>query len=145
MDSQEVDDGDKSVIGYSCHGQGGNQYFLMSKTFEIRREDKCLDYAGGQGQLSQPGKIVSLSCHSMQGNQMWHYEVWNQCSIFDFLSTKFNFLSVIQNEMIRHSSGFCVELSPTIDKDIFMGRCDPSNNYQKWFWKKRIHANTTTT
>lgn len=79
-DSQEVDDGEKSLIGYSCHGQGGNQYFLMSKTFEIRREDKCLDYAGGQGQLHNPGKVVSISCHSMQGNQMWTYEVNHRCS-----------------------------------------------------------------
>ena len=63
------------MIGYSCHGQGGNQFFLMSKTLEIRREDKCLDYAGGQGQLHQPGHIHSISCHSMQGNQMWTYEV----------------------------------------------------------------------
>lgn len=75
IDSQEVEDADKPIIGYPCHGQGGNQYFLMSKTFEIRREEKCLDYAGGQGQLGKPAKIVSFTCHSMQGNQMWTYEV----------------------------------------------------------------------
>jgi hypothetical protein len=47
----------------------------MSKTFEIRREEKCLDYAGGHAELHKPGKILSFSCHSMQGNQMWTYEV----------------------------------------------------------------------
>jgi hypothetical protein len=47
----------------------------MSKTFEIRREEKCLDYAGGQSELHKPGKILSFNCHSMQGNQMWTYEV----------------------------------------------------------------------
>jgi hypothetical protein len=47
----------------------------MSKTFEIRREEKCLDYAGGQTELRKPGKILSFSCHAMQGNQMWTYEV----------------------------------------------------------------------
>lgn len=81
LDSQDVDEGEKPVIGYSCHGQGGNQFFLMSKTFEIRREDKCLDYPGGQGQLHQPGKIVSFSCHSMQGNQMWTYEVRSRSNL----------------------------------------------------------------
>jgi len=75
VDSQEVDDGDKPIIAYPCHGLAGNQYFLMSKTFEIRREDKCLDYAGGLGELKKPAKILSFTCHSMQGNQMWTYEV----------------------------------------------------------------------
>lgn len=75
VDSQEIDDGDKPIIGYPCHGQGGNQFFLMSKTFEIRREEKCLDYAGGQSGLKQPKKVVSYTCHSMQGNQMWNYGV----------------------------------------------------------------------
>jgi polypeptide N-acetylgalactosaminyltransferase len=75
VDSQEVEDSNKPVIGYTCHGQAGNQFFLMSKTFEIRREEKCLDYAGGQAQLHEPKQVQSMSCHSMQGNQMWTYEV----------------------------------------------------------------------
>jgi polypeptide N-acetylgalactosaminyltransferase len=75
VDSQETDEADKPIIGYSCHGQAGNQFFLMSKTFEIRREEKCLDYAGGQSELHKPSKILSFNCHSMQGNQMWTYEV----------------------------------------------------------------------
>ncbi|CAF1431814.1 unnamed protein product, partial [Adineta steineri] len=102
IDSQELEDGDKSIIGYPCHGQGGNQYFLMSKTFEIRREEKCLDYAGGQGELKKPGKVVSFTCHSMQGNQMWKYE----------------------DDMLRHASGFCIELSQGNDKDVFMSNCE---------------------
>ena len=47
----------------------------MSKSFEIRREEKCLDYAGGHSELGVPRKILSFTCHSMQGNQMWTYEV----------------------------------------------------------------------
>ncbi|CAF0988044.1 unnamed protein product [Rotaria sp. Silwood1] len=122
MDSQEIEDGDKPIIGYPCHGQAGNQFFLMSKLFEIRREEKCLDYPGGQSELGKPGKVVSFSCHSMQGNQMWTYE----------------------NDILRHASGFCIELSSKNDKDIFMSNCDPTNNYQKWFWKKRINNSTQT-
>lgn len=75
VDSQEVEDSDKPIIGYPCHGQAGNQFFLMSKNFEIRREEKCLDYAGGHAELGKPAKIVSFTCHSMQGNQLWTYEV----------------------------------------------------------------------
>ncbi|CAF3752640.1 unnamed protein product [Adineta steineri] len=122
IDSQELEDGDKSIIGYPCHGQGGNQYFLMSKTFEIRREEKCLDYAGGQGELKKPGKVVSFTCHSMQGNQMWKYE----------------------DDMLRHASGFCIELSQGNDKDVFMSNCEATNQYQKWFWKKRLNNSTNT-
>lgn len=121
VDSQ-AEDGDKPIISYPCHGLAGNQYFLMSKTFEIRREDKCLDYAGGQGELKKPAKILSISCHSMQGNQMWTYE----------------------NDVLRHASGFCIELSSTNDKEIYMNTCDPTNPNQKWFWKKRLHNSTTS-
>ncbi|CAF0728997.1 unnamed protein product [Didymodactylos carnosus] len=74
LDSQEVEESDKPVIGYPCHGQAGNQFFLMSKINEIRREEKCLDYSGGEQQLNQPNKLVSFSCHSMRGNQLWDYE-----------------------------------------------------------------------
>jgi polypeptide N-acetylgalactosaminyltransferase len=73
IDSQEVADRDKSIIGYPCHGQGGNQYFLLSKVFEIRREEKCLDYINAK--QKEPGQIRSMNCHGQKGNQMWFYEV----------------------------------------------------------------------
>ena len=44
--------------------------------------------------------------------------------------------------MLRHASGFCVELSSTNDKDIYMAQCEPTNKYQKWFWKKRLDNST---
>jgi hypothetical protein len=93
----------------------------MSKIHEIRREEKCLDYAGGQSGVHQVARIRSMLCHAMQGNQMWSYE----------------------DDMIRHTSGYCIELSPTDDKDIYMGTCESSNKYQKWFWKQRINNSTT--
>jgi polypeptide N-acetylgalactosaminyltransferase len=75
LDSQDVDDVDKPLIAFGCHGQGGNQFFLMSKRNEIRREEKCFDYAGGTTDLRQPKKVRSMTCHAMQGNQMWFYQV----------------------------------------------------------------------
>jgi hypothetical protein len=109
----------------------------MSKTFEIRREEKCLDYAGGQGELGKPGKILSFSCHAMQGNQMWTYEVNFE------LQKRIESNIYFQNDMLKHASGFCVELSSTNDKDVFMSTCEPTNQYQKWFWKKRLNNSTT--
>jgi len=78
IDSQDIEDHDRPLIGYVCHGQGGNQYFLLSKNFEIRREDKCLDYAGGK--ILEPSKIRSMECHSQKGNQMWKFNV---CFLID--------------------------------------------------------------
>ena len=81
MDSQEIESQDKPIIGYSCHGQGGNQFFLLTKNHEIRREEKCLDYPGPH--LNEPDSIISMTCHSMQGNQMWIYEVYELISCFE--------------------------------------------------------------
>lgn len=73
IDSQEIEDHNRPIIGYDCHGQGGNQYFLLSKNKEIRREEKCLDYAPGQPHV--PAQIRSIDCHSMKGNQVWLFTV----------------------------------------------------------------------
>ena len=34
------------VSMYPCHNQGGNQFWMLSKNGEIRRDEGCLDYAG---------------------------------------------------------------------------------------------------
>ena len=31
---------------WPCHSQGGNQYWLLSKKGELRRDDACLDFGG---------------------------------------------------------------------------------------------------
>ncbi len=53
-----------------------------------------------------------------------------------------NFVLFFKNNMIRHESGYCLELSAKNGKDIYMDICNPSNQYQKWSWKKRFN-NTT--
>jgi polypeptide N-acetylgalactosaminyltransferase len=75
IDSQEIEDQDRPIIGYPCHGQGGNQYFLFTKTDEIRRADKCLDFSLEKGKLREPSNIFSMECHQLKGNQMWSYVV----------------------------------------------------------------------
>jgi polypeptide N-acetylgalactosaminyltransferase len=104
----------KAVIGYVCHGQGGNQYFMMSKNGEIRRDERCLDYSGGRKNLGVKEKILTYACHNQGGNQKWYYE----------------------NGMIRHESGFCMELG--VDKvSMFMSECNTSNQRQIWKWRRR--------
>lgn len=89
---------------YPCHGSGGNQYWLLSRDGEIRRDEACVDYAGHD--------VVLFPCHGSGGNQMWIYEK--------------------NTQQVRHStSGRCMELARDRIK-IQMSDCDPNKDAQKW-------------
>lgn len=42
------------------------QYWMLSKTGEIRRDEACLDYAGSD--------VILYPCHGSKGNQFWTYD-----------------------------------------------------------------------
>jgi hypothetical protein len=44
----------------------GEQFWLYSKTGEIRRDEACLDYAGSD--------VILYPCHGAKGNQFWEYD-----------------------------------------------------------------------
>ncbi|CAK5061970.1 unnamed protein product [Meloidogyne enterolobii] len=102
------DAGDKPVVPYPCHEQGGNQYWMLSKDGEIRRDESCIDYAGKD--------VIIFPCHSMKGNQEWRYD-----------HDKHQLLHVV--------SGKCLEMGKDASK-LLMNNCDTSNLYQHWTFKE---------
>ncbi|XP_017473458.1 PREDICTED: putative polypeptide N-acetylgalactosaminyltransferase 9 isoform X1 [Rhagoletis zephyria] len=95
----------KKAVGlYPCHRQGGNQYWMLSKAGEIRRDEACLDYAGHD--------VILYPCHGSKGNQFWKY---NQ-----------------QNHQIRHGpSDKCLAISEKKDK-VLMEECGSNQLRQQW-------------
>ncbi|XP_026479679.1 putative polypeptide N-acetylgalactosaminyltransferase 9 [Ctenocephalides felis] len=94
----------KAVGLYPCHRQGGNQYWMLSKSGEIRRDDACLDYAGQD--------VILYQCHGSKGNQMWTYND--------------------ETNQIKHgSSEKCLAISETKQK-LLMEDCDNAAARQKW-------------
>jgi len=97
-------DMNKPVGLYPCHNQGGNQYWMLSKEGEIRRDDSCFDFSGGQVNL--------YGCHGGKGNQ--HFE-------YNHESTR-----------LRHvSHNKCMALAPSKDK-LILEACDDSSPAQRW-------------
>lgn len=95
---------DKVVSVYRCHGQGGNQYWLFSKTGEVRRDDLCLDYAGGD--------VTLYPCHGSKGNQYWRYD--------------------INDKTLKHgSSQKCLAINE-MKTGLSMETCNPSVDRQSW-------------
>lgn len=81
-----------------------SQYFLLSKSGEIRRDEACFDYSGKD--------VILYPCHGAKGNQQW---IYNHTI-----------------HQIKHgTSGKCLEISPNRDK-LWMRICNPDNPNQMW-------------
>ncbi|KAI4498267.1 hypothetical protein M0802_006753 [Mischocyttarus mexicanus] len=89
---------------YPCHRQGGNQYWMLSKIGEIRRDESCLDYSGQD--------VILYPCHGSKGNQQWIYNP--------------------QTKQIRHgSSDKCLAITESKQR-LLMEECSSSESRQRW-------------
>ncbi|XP_030388357.1 putative polypeptide N-acetylgalactosaminyltransferase 9 [Scaptodrosophila lebanonensis] len=95
----------KKAVGlYPCHRQGGNQYWLLSKSGEIRRDEACLDYAGKD--------VMLFGCHGSKGNQFWSYRE--------------------QTKQLHHgSSDKCLAINELKNK-LIMEECNATYTRQQW-------------
>lgn len=94
----------KPVGLWPCHGQGGNQYWMLSKQGEIRRDDHCLDYTGKN--------VILYPCHGGKGNQHWKYS--HESSTLTHMGYK-----------------KCLTLSEGKDK-LMVEDCKEDNARQRW-------------
>jgi len=64
---------DKFAIFENINQDCLSQYWMLSKTGEIRRDESCLDYSGSD--------VILYPCHGSKGNQQWIYnpQVMNRC------------------------------------------------------------------
>jgi len=77
---------------------------MLSKTGEIRRDEACLDYSGGD--------VVLYPCHGSKGNQYWVYNT--------------------DSNQLRHgSSDKCLSMTEN-KKKIVMEECSKHKEPQKW-------------
>ncbi|XP_059171538.1 polypeptide N-acetylgalactosaminyltransferase 5-like [Physella acuta] len=98
----------KAVNMWACHNQGGNQYWMLSKNGEIRRDDGCLDYSGGDD-------VIIYPCHGQRGNQEWLYKE--------------------DNTLVHANTQKCAEVS--VDgKKLMMRKCTGVDR-QIWLWKRK--------
>ncbi|GFQ97140.1 putative polypeptide N-acetylgalactosaminyltransferase 9 [Trichonephila clavata] len=105
------DDFHKPIGLWPCHSQGGNQYWMFSKEGEIKRDEACLDYSGGD--------VILYPCHGAGGNQMWIYDPN---------------LHTIQ----QASSRRCMELAAD-KQSVLMAPCNGSDR-QKWLVQNYDHT-----
>jgi polypeptide N-acetylgalactosaminyltransferase len=68
---------------------------MLSPIGEIRRDDGCLEYAGGKADADKDDKVIVIRCHGQKGNQYWIYDEVCFIAKFIILSRKKSFRCIL--------------------------------------------------
>lgn len=90
--------------------QGGEQQFVLTWHKDIRpaKRSVCFDVSSSEAHAP----VVLWSCHGMQGNQLWKYDLNNQ-------------------HLLHPITGNCLDCDSE-RQELFMSPCDPTSQNQKW-------------
>ncbi|KAK3908178.1 Putative polypeptide N-acetylgalactosaminyltransferase 9 [Frankliniella fusca] len=105
LDSEASEEDYHKPLGvWQCHMEGGNQYWMLSKTGEVRRDEACLDYSGQD--------VILYPCHGSKGNQYWQYHP--------------------DTMLLQHgSSKKCLAITESKQR-LVMEECNSSSLHQRW-------------
>ena len=105
------------------------QFWLYSKSGEIRRDEACLDYAGTD--------VILYPCHGAKGNQYWEYDPQVTKKYLKPLCNSSSLCRIKnQTHFVQHgSSKNCLAISED-KKKIAVERCSDDNPRVKWKFEK---------
>lgn len=81
------------------------QYWMLSKTGEIRRDEACLDYSGQS--------VILYPCHGSKGNQYWIYKEDSK-------------------QLLHGASDKCLAISEARSPKLLMEECNLDDSRQQW-------------
>ncbi|XP_013772480.1 putative polypeptide N-acetylgalactosaminyltransferase 10 [Limulus polyphemus] len=90
--------------------QGGEQQFVLTWHKDIRPAKRSVCFDVSSSETHAP--VVLWSCHGMQGNQLWKYDLNNQ-------------------HLLHPITGNCLDCDSE-RQELFMSPCDPTSQNQKW-------------
>jgi polypeptide N-acetylgalactosaminyltransferase len=115
---------------FSCqNGASANQYFSLTKTNQLRREDTC---SSSSRHSSDSMGVVLSQCDYMDKNQKWTHEQVIVVLIKIFIS-----IFYLQNgTIIHHPSELCLDVEGLKNNDqIKLKKCQPNKPSQQWLFE----------
>jgi len=116
-DTLQRHDTKRNPIGvFECQSGGStSQMFSLSRQWEIRREEICLDTPAGKID-PQSQKIFFAECLDPNLQQFWNH--------------------TRKGQIIHSGTGLCVDVSGvTSGQDLLLKTCNPKAESQKWTWQ----------
>ncbi|KAK3788268.1 hypothetical protein RRG08_027002 [Elysia crispata] len=100
-----------------CYAGDNRQYFVLTSTGQIRRDEECVVYS------AETGSITTQWCEGIRDQSHWIY-------------TKENMIASVSTNLIRNSHNRCMSLSHD-NRSVDMKPCKRRDSRQKWHWPRK--------